>query len=139
MTRWGLLVFSLLLMSGLARAGEFNSVLNVGDPAPVWSDLPGTDGKTHSLAALARAAVLLRTAGSPRGNDGPMPKSAPMIDTDTSETDTSESLPSEPGLEWSPGRAETWSADRRAAVGGPGLLKLNCHKSVAHNIEAVLS
>lgn len=62
-----------------------------------------------------------------------------MIDTDTSETDTSESLPSEPGLEWSPGRAETWSADRRAAVGGPGLLKLNCHKSVAHNIEAVLS
>ncbi len=30
-------------------AGEFNEVLNIGDVAPAWADLPGTDGKTHSL------------------------------------------------------------------------------------------
>jgi peroxiredoxin len=34
------------------RAGEFNQVLSVGDAAPAWKDLPGTDGKTHSLADL---------------------------------------------------------------------------------------
>jgi peroxiredoxin len=27
-------------------------VLSIGDAAPAWSDLPGTDGKTHSLADL---------------------------------------------------------------------------------------
>jgi peroxiredoxin len=31
-------------------AGEFNKTLTLGDPAPVWKDLPGTDGKKHSLA-----------------------------------------------------------------------------------------
>lgn len=31
-------------------AGEFNVVLNVGDEAPAFSDLPGVDGKAHSLA-----------------------------------------------------------------------------------------
>lgn len=35
-----------------ARAGEYNPVLKIGDPAPAWSNLPGTDGKTHSLADL---------------------------------------------------------------------------------------
>ena len=33
-------------------AGEFNKVLSVGDAAPVWSDLDGTDGKKHALADL---------------------------------------------------------------------------------------
>ncbi len=33
-----------------ASAGEFNAVLSIGDAAPAWKDLPGTDGKTHSLA-----------------------------------------------------------------------------------------
>ncbi len=32
-----------------AVAGEYNQVLSIGDAAPVWADLPGTDGKTHSL------------------------------------------------------------------------------------------
>jgi peroxiredoxin len=31
-------------------AGEFNPKLNVGDAAPLWSDLPGVDGKKLSLA-----------------------------------------------------------------------------------------
>jgi peroxiredoxin len=30
-------------------AGEYNQVLSIGDAAPAWADLPGTDGKTHSL------------------------------------------------------------------------------------------
>jgi len=33
-------------------AGQFNSILNIGDPAPSWKDLPGVDGKKHSLADL---------------------------------------------------------------------------------------
>jgi peroxiredoxin len=33
-------------------AGEYNPVLNVGDRAPEWKDLPGTDGKKHALADL---------------------------------------------------------------------------------------
>jgi peroxiredoxin len=33
-------------------AGEFNKKLSVGDAAPGWADLPGTDGKKHSLADL---------------------------------------------------------------------------------------
>jgi peroxiredoxin len=33
-------------------AGEFNKSLNVGDAAPAWSNLPGVDGKKHSLADL---------------------------------------------------------------------------------------
>lgn len=44
---------SLSLVLGLGgplSAGEFNKKLSVGDPAPVWKDLPGTDGKMHSLA-----------------------------------------------------------------------------------------
>jgi peroxiredoxin len=34
------------------NAGEYNKKINVGDVAPVWTDLPGTDGKTHSLGDL---------------------------------------------------------------------------------------
>jgi peroxiredoxin len=35
-----------------AQGGQFNSVLSIGDPAPAWKDLPGVDGKRHSLADL---------------------------------------------------------------------------------------
>lgn len=35
-----------------AFAGAYNPVLNVGDQAPEWKDLPGIDGKKHSLADL---------------------------------------------------------------------------------------
>ena len=47
------LLFCLSLMPVAAAAGEFNKKLNLGDPAPAWRDLPGTDGKKHSLADLA--------------------------------------------------------------------------------------
>lgn len=46
---------SLLLAFAFAsasQAGEFNKVLKVGDAAPEWTDLPGTDGKKHSLADI---------------------------------------------------------------------------------------
>ncbi len=33
-------------------AGEFNSTLNVNDPAPSWKAIPGIDDKTHSLADI---------------------------------------------------------------------------------------
>ena len=40
------------LASATAPAGKFNKVLSVGDPAPAWENLTGTDDKPHSLADL---------------------------------------------------------------------------------------
>src|SRR5688572_12248792 len=40
-------------------AGEYNPVLNVGDAAPEWKDLPGIDGKKHSLAELKDKEVVV--------------------------------------------------------------------------------
>ena len=48
-------LFSLFLLAILAPfswTGEFNKVLSIGDAAPVWNALEGTDGKKHSLADL---------------------------------------------------------------------------------------
>jgi peroxiredoxin len=33
-------------------AGVYNDVLSIGDFAPAWTELPGVDGKAHSLADL---------------------------------------------------------------------------------------
>ena len=41
------LAFSLLLPS--AKAGEFNPVLDIKDPAPKWTALPATDGKKYAF------------------------------------------------------------------------------------------
>lgn len=49
----------LLLAAAVAAAGEYNPVLSVGDQAPAWQDLPGTDGKTHSLADLKDRPVVV--------------------------------------------------------------------------------
>lgn len=56
----------LLLLAISAQAGEYNPVLSIGDPAPAWKDLPGIDGKTHSLADLkqSKAVVLVFTCNS---------------------------------------------------------------------------
>lgn len=43
---------AVLLAAGSGGAGEFNEVLSIGDAAPVWANLPGTDGKLHGLADL---------------------------------------------------------------------------------------
>ncbi len=42
----------LALVATSVSAGEFNVVLNVGDPAPAWTDLPGVDGRRHALEDL---------------------------------------------------------------------------------------
>ncbi|MBI3462844.1 MAG: thioredoxin family protein [Planctomycetes bacterium] len=41
-----------LVAAATIRAGEYNQMLNYGDAAPAWSNLPGVDGKQHSLADL---------------------------------------------------------------------------------------
>ena len=43
-----LLIAALVVVS--ANAGEFNKKLKIGDAAPTFSSLPGTDDKDHSLA-----------------------------------------------------------------------------------------
>jgi peroxiredoxin len=52
MIRWvsfaGLLVFGLLFVPG-AMAGKYNAKLRIGDPAPVFKELEGVDGKRYSL------------------------------------------------------------------------------------------
>ncbi|VTS05681.1 thioredoxin family protein [Tuwongella immobilis] len=50
---------SLVLLSSHLWAGEFNPTLKIGDSAPGWSKLPGTDGNTHSMADLADKKVIV--------------------------------------------------------------------------------
>jgi peroxiredoxin len=56
----GILVAGIIaLCASPAAAGKYNSVLNIGDAAPAWTDLPGVDGKQHSLADLADKDVVV--------------------------------------------------------------------------------
>lgn len=51
---------ALALLSALpASAGQFNKVLKIGDAAPAWTGLDGTDGKKHALADLAAKDVVV--------------------------------------------------------------------------------
>jgi peroxiredoxin len=47
-------------------AAKFNKVLEIGAPAPAWTDLTGTDDKKHSLSDLqdAKAVVVIFTCNS---------------------------------------------------------------------------
>jgi peroxiredoxin len=45
-----LVCVSAILLPLVSAAGEFNSQLSPGDPAPDWKDLPATDDQKHSLA-----------------------------------------------------------------------------------------
>ena len=52
-------VVSCVVLSSV-QAGEFNQVLSIGDAAPAWEKLPGTDGKSHSFSDLKeKEAVVL--------------------------------------------------------------------------------
>ncbi len=51
--------FAFLLLIAPAYAGKYNKVLSIGDEAPAWQDLEGTDGKKHSLADLAGKEVVV--------------------------------------------------------------------------------
>ena len=44
---------------GSHAQGKFNKKLKIGDPCPTFTDLPGTDGKTHSLADLKDKEVVV--------------------------------------------------------------------------------
>lgn len=48
----GCLAAALGASAPAAGPGKFNKVLAIGDKAPAWTDLEGTDGKKHSLADL---------------------------------------------------------------------------------------
>lgn len=53
MSRWFVAIMAtcfIVCLYATACAGEFNLVLKVGDKAPVFEKLPGTDGKPHSLS-----------------------------------------------------------------------------------------
>lgn len=65
MTRYALTV-GLALAAVAARGGEFNKVLSVGDKAPEFADLEGTDGKRHSLDEFKskKAVVIVFTCNS---------------------------------------------------------------------------
>jgi peroxiredoxin len=47
------------MLGDRAPAGEFNSVLNIGDTAPAWTNLPGVDGDKHSLSDLKDKEVVV--------------------------------------------------------------------------------
>lgn len=53
------LVTFLLAPAGALQAAKFNRVLNLGDKAPAWKNLQGTDGKRHSLADLKSTDVVV--------------------------------------------------------------------------------
>jgi peroxiredoxin len=48
-----------LLLTSPAWAGKYNEVLEIGDRAPAWTDLPGVDGRKHSLADLKDKEVVV--------------------------------------------------------------------------------
>jgi peroxiredoxin len=52
-----------LFLCGFSHAAKFNRVVDIGQKAPSWKNLPGVDGKKHGLAELktARAVVVVFT------------------------------------------------------------------------------
>lgn len=59
-----MLAFVVALATGwsqLAVSGEYNPVLNIGDKAPAWKDLPGVDEKKLSLSDLEKKDVVVLT------------------------------------------------------------------------------
>lgn len=54
-----LLVMSACISAGTAAAGEFNAVIDIGDPMPSFGELPATDGSTVSSQDLDASVVVL--------------------------------------------------------------------------------
>jgi peroxiredoxin len=48
-----------MCLATIGWAGKYNQQLSIGDAAPGWKDLEGTDGKKHSLADLADKEVIV--------------------------------------------------------------------------------
>lgn len=53
------LTFASLLVATSLLAGEHNPKMNIGDAAPAWKNLPGTDDKQHSLDDLKDKKVVV--------------------------------------------------------------------------------
>jgi peroxiredoxin len=58
MVRYGLSTM-LLCLPGLLLAGEYNKVMNIGDPMPGFENLPATDGSRLSASDLQASLVVL--------------------------------------------------------------------------------
>ncbi len=76
MIRTAILIVGIAIASpaliGSVLAGRYNKVLSIGDRAPSWDELPGTDGAKHSLADLKgkEIVVVVITCNScPYAND----------------------------------------------------------------------
>jgi len=54
-----LTVTTLVAAAALAAGSRFNKVVDIGDAAPTWSNLAGTDGAQHSLADYKDAKVFV--------------------------------------------------------------------------------
>lgn len=54
-----LMIATAVAISLACRAGEYNPALSLGDAAPVWEKLPGTDDQEHSLTDLADKDVVI--------------------------------------------------------------------------------
>ena len=52
-------MFAVVSMTPRIEAGEYNPVLNIGDKAPDWKELPGVDGKKHSLSEFKKKDVVV--------------------------------------------------------------------------------
>ena len=50
MIRSSISLVVILLLASLSTAGKFNKVLSIGDAAPAWEGLDGTDDMKHALA-----------------------------------------------------------------------------------------
>jgi len=59
LSRASMLAALFLVASAPAFAGQFNAVINIGDPMPEFRELPTTDGGTLSSADLDEAVVVL--------------------------------------------------------------------------------
>lgn len=53
------LIAMLLTLPGISFAGKYNMVMNIGDPMPVFEDLPTTNDDTLSSADLEASVVVL--------------------------------------------------------------------------------
>ncbi|MFK8112070.1 MAG: thioredoxin family protein [Rubripirellula sp.] len=60
MRTWTLLGFvALISLAGVTDAGEYNTVMEIGNPAPAWQGLIGTDDKMHSLSDLENQEIVV--------------------------------------------------------------------------------
>lgn len=61
-TRWRSAIVMLIVLMAVppqTEAAKFNRVVDIGQVAPEWKDLPGTDGKTHSFAEHQKSRLVV--------------------------------------------------------------------------------